>query len=166
MSRSGAMPVRGSSSRRRLRWLGILVVSAGALAYLGFRVRSATTEARSRAIRSAIDQARWGDAESLLADWVERNPDDGRAWLKLGSVRGMLRREKEAGDAFRRVRPDEESWAQAQTLLGELAMRRSDSAEAEQAYRNVAERDPKATLPRIKLAFLLMVQRRTDEARA
>ena len=52
-----------------------------------------------QAIRTAIDQRRWDVARSMLEAWVERQPGDGKAWLNLGSVLGMLGRSKEAEEA-------------------------------------------------------------------
>src|SRR5262245_33288902 len=102
MSRGGPTRVKESSSHRRLRWLGIVVLSVGALASLGFWVRGRAAEARWQAIRTAIDRKRWTDAESMLGEWVKGHPGDGKAWLNLGSVLGILGRPTDARDAFRR----------------------------------------------------------------
>ena len=50
-------------------------------------------------------------------------------------------------------------------MAGEVWARRNRIAEAEEAFRDAAKADPKATEPRSRLVFLLTVQDRPDEAR-
>src|SRR3954451_8869580 len=132
--------------RRRL-WLGGVLVFVGASIALVAWGLDWSPEASRRAIEDSIDRRRWVEAEVLLTRWVKQHPDDDRAWLKLGSVLGILRRDDEARTAFRRVRADDPAWVRAQILLGDLATKRHDAAEAERAYRGAAERDPTAILP-------------------
>ena len=152
-------------NRRKISWRGAVVGLVVVLPVLWVSTRDAPPETRWRAIQERISRKDWAEAERLLGRWVAGNPGDGRAWLSLGSVYGMLGREEKAGDAFRRVPAGDPAWGQAQVLLGELAVKGRRCAEAEAIYRGLAEREPKNVKARAGLVHLLLVQRRVDEAR-
>src|SRR5918994_1620234 len=84
--------------RRYVGLVGLLVV--GAATVLGMWAWERDPEPSHATIEEAIHQKRWKEAERLLARWVARHPGNGRAWLKLGSVLGILGRGREAGEAF------------------------------------------------------------------
>jgi tetratricopeptide (TPR) repeat protein len=160
------MNVSATRNRRKSRWRGAAAGLVVVLPALWVLTHDATPVTRWRAIQERITRKDWAEAERLLGRWVARNPGDGRAWLNLGSVYGMLGREEEAGDAFRRVPAGDPAWVQAQVLLGELAVREHRCAEAEAIHRGIAARAPKDVKARAGLVHLLLVQRRGDEARA
>jgi enediyne biosynthesis protein E4 len=117
-------------------------------------------------IQGAAAQRRWAEAEAGLARWLERSPDDGAAWLMLGGIRDIQGRADEALAAYRKVRRPEPARVQALTLAGEIHLRGHEAAAAERAFRDASLSDSKAVGPRRRLAFLLSLERRTDEARA
>jgi tetratricopeptide (TPR) repeat protein len=65
---------------------------------------------------------------------------------------------------YRSARADA-GWARSQMKLGLQAIRERRAAEAEQMFRRVAERDPRAIEPRRNLLYLLSLQMRSAEAR-
>jgi tetratricopeptide (TPR) repeat protein len=121
-------------------------------------------EARWRAIEGAIAGRRWDDAEARLAHWLARSPGDGKARVIYGGVLERLGRDSEARGVLRGVRADDPSRARAQLLLGELAVKRHDAAEAERAFRDAARADPVAVDPHRRLVFLLVLEQRFEEA--
>jgi tetratricopeptide (TPR) repeat protein len=160
------MNVSATRSRRTVYWRGAAAGLAVALPALWALTRDAAPESRWRAIEERIGRKDWGGAERRLGRWLAGNPGDGRAWLSLGSVYGMLGREGDAGDAYRRVPAGDPAWGRAQVLLAELAVKGHRCAEAEAIYRGVAERNPEDVKARAGLVHLLLIQRRVDEARS
>ncbi len=152
--------------RRRILWIAATLGLAAALGATLGPIRGPSTEARWRAIQDAITLRRWGEAERLLRRWVESRPGDGRAWLGLGSSLGFLGREDEAREAFRRVGEDDPSWARARLLLGEMALKHRECTEALGLFREAARSDLRSVSARQRLIYLLLVERRTEEARA
>ena len=164
------MDLPGRKTRRR--YVGLVgLLAVGAATGLGMRAWERNSEPSQATIEEAVQLKRWDEAEKLLARWVARYPGDGRAWLKLGSVLGIQGRAREAGEAFARVAADDPARGKAQVLLGELANRAFDAAGAERAFRAAAgsgvgtEADPDSVRARTRLLALLIVERRTEEAR-
>jgi tetratricopeptide (TPR) repeat protein len=65
--------------------------------------------------------------------------------------------------ALQHVRESDRGWVNAQTVLGEIAVRQHRLAEAEQCFRRAAERDPRAVDPLERLVSLLTLERRSAE---
>lgn len=150
-------------SRRRWLWTGTaLIVAVFAVGYLS---RGESAEVRWRGIEAAMGARRWDEAEARLVRWVERAPEDGRAWLSLGAVRSFQGKDRDALAALRRVSEADPAWAVAQGSIGEIALREHDAVEGERALRAAIARDPRAIEPRRRLVYLLTLQQRTDEAR-
>ena len=118
------------------------------------------------AIHQVMEARRWPEAAGLLERWLARTPEDGRAWLLLGTVRDAQGRPEEALAALRRVAEGDPGWPLAQSTMGEVALRRGDAAGAERAFRRAADRDPNAVDPRRRLVYLLSLQWRIGEAQA
>jgi tetratricopeptide (TPR) repeat protein len=152
--------------RRTISWRSAVVGLVVVLSAFWVLTRAEPRETRWRAIQEKISRKDWAEAERLLGRWVVQNPGDGRGWLSLGSVYGMVGREEKAGEAFRRVPVGDPAWGPAQVLLGELAVKGRRCAEAEAIYRGLAAREPKEVRARAGLVHLLLVQRRVEEARA
>ena len=153
-------------SGRLVTWsLGASCILAIIIA-LGMWFTNPSLEQRWRAIQSAIDSRLWADAEARLRRWVEENPEDGDAWAMLGGLLYEQGREPEALPALRRVRSGNQAWAHAQTLIGEIAIRRRDAAEAERILRGASEGDRRAVEPLRRLVYLLTLERRPAEARS
>src|SRR5262249_24083648 len=74
-------------------------------------------------------------------------------------------RPQEALPALGRVPEGDPGWLHAQLLIGEIAVQRRDLAAAERTYRRAAERDRGAVEPLKRLSSLLVLERRTAEAR-
>jgi tetratricopeptide (TPR) repeat protein len=149
---------------RRGWWIGAGTLAVSAAAVPIFARRAARPDEVARTVRDAIVSRQWGRAESILVPHLRRHPEDGRAWLQLGSVRGLLGREEEALAALRRVPEVDPAWPRAQVLIGDLAQKRYDAAGAERAYRAALAREPDAIVPREKLLGLLFALWRKDEA--
>ena len=117
-----------------------------------------------QAIFEALEQRRWDEAETLLSRWVQRHPKDGRAWVDLATVRGLLGHEDAAREALARVGDDDPARGRALLMLGDLATRRHDREAAEGAFRAAIDRDSGAIEPRNRLVAMLLIQHRVDEA--
>ena len=113
-----------------------------------------------------IEAKRLDEAEGLLVRWLERSPGDDRAWSMLGGVRMLAGREEGAKSAFGRTRGPGPAWTQARTQLAELLIRDRQAARAEEALREVVDRDPAAVDARRRLSYLLALEAREEEARA
>src|SRR5262249_19698677 len=68
--------------------------------------------------------------------------------------------------ALRRVGGGDGAWVHAQTRLAEIAIRRRRLAEAEGILRGAVGRDRRAVAPLRKLVYILVLERRTAEARS
>ena len=109
--------------------------------------RSAGRRSRRRSRR------RWPEAEARLLPWLERSPDDGQAWLRLGGVLAFEGRDAEALDALGHVKPADPAWPAAQ-MHGrrELAQApRDDEGRGGPAF--AVERGPAAVDPRRRLVL-------------
>ena len=96
--------------------------------FLGDVMHTRTSlEERWRAIQVSVDAGHWADAEARLRRWLEEeNPEDGEHWSMLWG--GMLYdqgRNPEALTVLSQVRKGDQAWAHAQTLIGEIAIRRA-----------------------------------------
>jgi tetratricopeptide (TPR) repeat protein len=130
---------------------------------------SRRSESRHQISKAAIQRAaaakRWNAVESGLRDWLQAHPDDGDAWEMLGGVLLDRGRPYEALAALERVRVADPGWGHAQTLIGEIAVRHHNLPLAELTFRRAAARDPRAVEPLKRLSSLLVLERRTWEAR-
>ena len=154
------------AQRVPVRWaaaLGLVVVGAS-LTILMAR-QSAQPPEDFDSIRAAVNARRFAEAEAGLLARLGRG-DDNVAWVMLGGVRSLAGDEKGAETAYGRVQGPGAAWTQAQTQLGEVALRHHDLARAEAIFRAVAASDPKAVDARRRLAYLYSLTARTDEARA
>ncbi|HEX8202378.1 MAG TPA: tetratricopeptide repeat protein, partial [Isosphaeraceae bacterium] len=153
-------------SRPWSRWLAGLVIVVVALAAVGLRGRVAPPQERWQAIQEAVRQGRWDEAEARLTGWLGDAPGDGHARLMLGGLLGVRGRDDEARAVLGRIPAADAAWPRAQEALGELALKRHDAPGAERAFRAAAARDRRAVEPRRRLVYLLMLQQRSEEARA
>ncbi len=153
-------------ARRHAAWalLGLVAASA-ALIWEGSK-RSGRIDGDLSAIREAIERKQYAEAQAALTRRLARLPEDGSAWLMLGGVLGVQGRDPEAEAAFDRVRLPEAAWVQARTLTAEILIRRRDARGAERVLREVADRVPSAVDARRRLAYLLALGMRNEEARA
>jgi tetratricopeptide (TPR) repeat protein len=127
---------------------------------------SAARQPSLEAIRRAFAAKRWEEVEGSLRRWLDLHPRDGNAWEMLGGVLFDRGRIPEAKRALLRVRPGDDGWVNAQVLIGEIAVRERNLAEAEAAFRRACEREPRAVEPLKRLKAFLTLERRTAEARA
>ncbi|MEW4570995.1 tetratricopeptide repeat protein, partial [Tautonia sp. JC769] len=160
------MSVKPRRPGRRLVRVRIGLASVAGLIVLIRWGLAPSDDRRWEAIEQSVRRQQWGDAERRLAAWVDRHPEDARAWLLRGQALGGLGRDDEARAALRRIPEHDPAWPQAQIGLGTLAMQRHDRIEAERAFRAVIEREPDAIEPKVRLLGLLLIQRRQEEARA
>jgi tetratricopeptide (TPR) repeat protein len=142
----------------------ILLMVMG-LAAGGLWIRGDSSEKQWAAIETAIERRGWSEAESRLISWLRWHPDDGKAWLRLGGVRGVAGRGADAVEAFGHVPPSDPAWPIAQVLIGENAITHHDLPRAERAFRTGAEHQPGAFDARRRLVFVLTLTQRHDEAR-
>jgi len=141
-----------------------LVIST--LASLGYMHWNATRDQRWKdSIQKAAAEKNWSAVEAGLRRWLREHPRDGDAWEMLGGLHFDQGRAEDALDAFRQIRPVDEGWVHAQTMIGEIAVGRHDLAEAEQSYRRAAEGGRRAVEPLKRLSSLLVLERRPAEAR-
>jgi tetratricopeptide (TPR) repeat protein len=118
------------------------------------------------AIQRALAAGRWGDVEAGLRRWLKGNPSDDAAWEMLGGLLFDQGRMDEAQGALRHVREADPGWANAQLVIGEIAIRQHRLADAEQSFRRAAGRDRRAVEPLKRLVSLLSLERRSAEARS
>jgi tetratricopeptide (TPR) repeat protein len=93
------------------------------------------------------------------------HPEHGEARIMMANLELGLQRRDAAVELLGSISRTNASWAQAQTMLGELAIRERRAADAEQIFRLVAQTDPQAMEPRQRLIYLLGLQLRTAETR-
>jgi tetratricopeptide (TPR) repeat protein len=117
-------------------------------------------------IRRAFADRRWGDVEAGLRHWLQRHPQDGDAWEMLGGVLFDQGRMDDAVTALRQVREVDSGWANAQMVIGEIAIRERRLGEAEQSLRRASGRNRRAVEPLKRLVTVLSLERRPAEARS
>jgi tetratricopeptide (TPR) repeat protein len=135
------------------------------LASLGYLFWASPRETSLAAIQRAADARRWDDVEAGLRRWLQDHPRDGNAWEWLGGLLFERGRIDEALAALRRVREGDQGFVQSQVLIGEIAVKGHDLGEAERAFRRAAGHDRRAVEPLERLVSLLVLERRTAEAR-
>jgi tetratricopeptide (TPR) repeat protein len=145
--------------------VGAFILTALVVTAAVIRSRGATPEQDWKAISDATAAQRWPAVESMLRRRLAAHPSDARALLVLGTLLGRLGREAEAVPLLEGISPTEPLWAEAQPLLGEIAIRMRDAPRAERAFRAAADHDPHAFQPRERLVYLLSLQQRSAEAR-
>ena len=155
----------GRSRRVRVAAVGALLVGLSLAAWLAF-ARKALPPVDLPSIRSAIEAKRFDEAEAGLVRRLDGGPVDDQAWLMLGSLRGIAGRDDGALAAFDRVRGPGPIYSQARTQAAEIFLRKCDASQAEEALRDAADRDPRAFDARRRLAYLLSLEVRNDEARS
>ena len=147
-------------------WPGVAALLFVCLASLGYVYWTATRDRRWKdSIQKAAASKRWSEVEAGLGGWLKEHPGDGDAWEMLGGLLWDQSRPEDALDAFRQVRPADEGWVHAQTMIGEIAVARHDLAEAERSFRRAAEGGRRAVEPLKRLSSLLVLERRPAEAR-
>jgi tetratricopeptide (TPR) repeat protein len=148
-----------------LKWAGgaSLIAFVSGLAYVWWM---ASREQNLEAIRRAVKEHRWVDVEVGLRRWLDGHPRDGNAWEMLGGLLFDHGRMAEALAALSRVREEEEGWEHAQTLIADIAVRRSNLVEAEGVLRRAIARDRRAVEPMRRLVSLFVLERRSAEARS
>jgi tetratricopeptide (TPR) repeat protein len=157
--------------RRRwslVRWAGGFVTGAAVLAIVFFLVHARLSHSSPRwaEIERAMARRRWSEVEKKLEQWTAAHPHQGEAQLMLANLRLGLGRRESAVGLLGSIPESSPSWEGAQMMLGELAVRERRAAGAEQIFRRVAGRDPRAIAPRQRLIYLLGMQQRTAEARS
>jgi tetratricopeptide (TPR) repeat protein len=167
--REPAPPVAGKnrSSRAARGILGALSVSAAlfAAAFFIWKGRSQPVPTWDE-IRRAAAGRRWADVEPKLERWISAHPDHAEAPLMLANLRLGLGRHDSAVAGLNRVPESNPSWSNAQTMLGELAIRERRAADAERIFRRVAQHDPHAVPARQRLIYVYGLEQRPAEARA
>jgi cytochrome c-type biogenesis protein CcmH/NrfG len=115
-----------SSSHRqhKLRWVGGAAFAVTALAALGYWFVNVSREQSWAPIQAAVDSQRWVEAETGLRRWLGQKPGDGNAWMMLGDLLFDQGRWDEALSALLRVRAVDKDWPHAQTLIGEIWIKR------------------------------------------
>jgi tetratricopeptide (TPR) repeat protein len=101
-----------------------------------------------------------------LRRWLKAHPQDSAAWELLGGLLFDQGRMHDALTALRQVREVDPGWENAQTVIGEIAVREHRLAEAEESFRRAAGRNRRAVEPRERLVSLLGLERRPAEARS
>jgi enediyne biosynthesis protein E4 len=148
---------------RHALWISAIVI---VLVALGIHGRGMDPQTEWRIIGEAVAEKRWDEVERRLWRWLKRFPEDGSAWVHLGSVLHDRGRTQEALTAFHRVKEPDAAWSAAQTRIGEVASQEGRLAEAESAFWAAARREPRAVNPRAKLVSLFTIQERPREAQA
>ncbi len=155
-------------SKRPRRWLLAASASFASLLALGWSFRQEWFEPPNDGptIQALIQRGNKDEASRRLDRRLRRNPEDSAAWLILGGLRGLQRRDDEALSAFAHVKSPDAARAQARSLMGEIQFQRRNAAGAEEALMEAARSDPAALGARLRLVYLFEVERREDEARA
>jgi tetratricopeptide (TPR) repeat protein len=160
MSISGS---QGSSRSRRAAGAALILA---AFASVGSVFWASSREPSLESIRRAVSAQRWDEVESGLRRWLQRHPRDGNAWEMLGGVLFDRGRMEDAHAALTHVGDGDPGWANAQVMIGEIAVRRRRLAEAEDAFRRAAGRERRAVESLERLVSLLTLERRPAEARS
>jgi tetratricopeptide (TPR) repeat protein len=155
-----------SQGSSRLKWAALAALILAAVAGLASVFLASSREQSLETIRRAVAARRWGDVEAGLRRWLQGHPHDGDAWEMLGGLLFDQGRFEDALQALRQVREVDRGWANAQTVIGEIAVRQRRLAEAEQCFRRAAGRDRRAVEPLERLVSLLSLERRPAEARS
>ena len=117
------------------------------------------------AIVAATSAEDWPRVEALLRDWIDVVEADGKGRLMLGHLLASTGRSGEAARVLGGVTAKDAAFAEARTVLGQMALDAGDALRAEVAFRQAAAADPSAEAPLGRLIFLLSAELRTAEAR-
>jgi tetratricopeptide (TPR) repeat protein len=152
---------------RRFRWLiliGLLGVAAiGAVLLIRAQVFPRSPQWVD--IQRAAAAGRSAEVDALLDRWVIVHPNDDKARMMLARNRLRQNRKGAVAEVLRPIPESSSAWAEAQTILGELAFGDHQAALAEQIFRKLSDHDSKALEPRQRLIYLFSLQQRTAEAR-
>lgn len=159
------MPLTTLPDRRNVIWMGAAGLLLAVGLAIGYVFAIAAAQPSLESIRRAFAEKRWADVEDGLRRWLREHPRDGDAWEMLGGLLFDRGRPAEAVEALRRVREGDAGWAHAQTLLGDIALQDHNAAEAERCFRRAAGREHDAVEPLKRLLPILILERRTAEAR-
>ncbi len=149
----------------RWKWLAAAAFVVAVIG-LGSMFWASTWEPSLATIRKAFADRRWGDVEAGLRRWLHTHPQDGDAWEMLGGLLFDQGRLNEAIAALRQVREANSGWANAQLILGEIAVRQHRLGDAEASFRQASRRDRRIVAPLERLVSLLTLERRPAEARS
>ena len=150
----------------RFWWVGVALLVVGGIIGLGLVWNAARPPEDFSSIRSAMDDRRFAEAEAGLHARLARSSDDELALMLLGVLQALTGRDPAARQTFERINGPGPVWTQAQTHLGEIAMRSHQLAEAETTFRAVADRDPAAVDARRRLVYIATLTARPTEAQA
>ena len=90
-------------------------------------------KAWKRSVRRS-PRRRWGEVEVGLRRWLQGHPRDGDAREMLGGLLYDQGRSEEALAVLGQVRETDRGWVNAQVVIGEIAIRRSQLGEAAQSF--------------------------------
>ncbi|MEM7049764.1 MAG: tetratricopeptide repeat protein [Acidobacteriota bacterium] len=114
--------------------------------------------------RLAEDQKDQETADRVLAEYLERYPDDPFVFKIECQKRWDQQRFLEAEECYRRLIADDPNWVMAQNLLGYLAMSRGDFRAAEEQFTIYRYLAPDQANPHDSMGELLALTGRFDEA--
>jgi cytochrome c-type biogenesis protein CcmH/NrfG len=134
MALARSRPIRKGRFRGRLVLIGVIVVAATAAAFFA-RSRLMTQPPTWAEILRASSGERWTELEAKLDRWIRVYPKDARACWMLGKVRLRLERRDAAALVLSSIPESSATWTQAQSILGEMAIREHRAAVAERIYR-------------------------------
>jgi predicted TPR repeat methyltransferase len=97
------------------------------------------------------DASEWDEAGVLLEQALERQPDNARAWYRLGNVREEQRRDHDAATCFERAASLDPGHAKSWNNLGAARQRLGFIEPALQAYRMALSADPALLQPHLNL---------------
>jgi tetratricopeptide (TPR) repeat protein len=118
-----------------------------------------------RQLEVLAGMGRWEEVGRRLGDWRKQRPDDPRGVLLRGIVLLETGRTEEGKAELARIRPGVAEYGRAQTLLGEVALRRMRAPEAIAHFEAAAKEDGRALPPRQKLIALYNLEQRVGETR-
>jgi len=143
--------------------------------------RSAVTYARyefwrgsiSREITQRFEEAQkflqTGEAESaeaVCADLLHQHPEDANVLCLSARALVVLGRFDDADARIEQAISIYPDWANPHEVRGELLLRKGDLPDAEEAFQQALKLDPKRQSTRMKLAQVLMIMGRVEEAQA
>jgi enediyne biosynthesis protein E4 len=158
-----SQPSTPSGHGIRAALAALLLAGLGAVGVVFWQVHG--EGALKDAIQRATAAKQWAAVESGLRRWLNDHPRDGAAWEMLGGLLLDQDRQEQALEALGRVRSGDTGWVHAQTLIGEIALRRHQLAEAERILRQAALRAGRDIEPLKRLSSLLVLELRPAEAR-
>jgi tetratricopeptide (TPR) repeat protein len=114
--------------------------------------------------RSVYEIAGFRAANSILSGFIERHPDNARAYFERAALERLgVHRDRAWDDTVKATQLDPK-YGEAWALLGDMCLQRQISGQAEQAYSKALALMPNSPWPRVGLYQVYIAQQKDTEA--